>query len=419
MLLIIGIVGTTVAPWQLFFQQSYVIDKRITPRFIGYEKVDLWIGIVIVVIGAGAMMAFSAAAFGGTRAFGHFTDAGGVADGLGGVCGQGRGGAVRARADRRLDHRRVRRCRCRPPTRSATCCGLRHSLHRGQARPRASTPCSPGSGGRGRRHRADPRLPAGVAHRGVQTLAGVLLPSATVFLLLLCNDREVLGPWVNGRALNIFTGAVIAVLVMLSIILTAAVRVPRHHRRRDPDDPRGGWSALLAGWLRSAGPAGAPPQSVPRRPSPPGARVRPDPVRIASCRMNSWRMPPLALLTRPTLYRGAGSGSPCCAATSSSPQPWSSCASSNSPSPAADRPATLTREALMTTNNHDAQQPEPAGAAPAPGPGANRGNADGGTRDGLPRAPAPHALRVSRLVSRSMSRTVDGAIRGRWGGSTT
>ena len=31
MLLIIGIVGTTVAPWQLFFQQSYVIDKRITP----------------------------------------------------------------------------------------------------------------------------------------------------------------------------------------------------------------------------------------------------------------------------------------------------------------------------------------------------------------------------------------------------
>jgi Mn2+/Fe2+ NRAMP family transporter len=31
MLLVIGIVGTTVAPWQLFFQQSYIIDKRITP----------------------------------------------------------------------------------------------------------------------------------------------------------------------------------------------------------------------------------------------------------------------------------------------------------------------------------------------------------------------------------------------------
>jgi NRAMP (natural resistance-associated macrophage protein)-like metal ion transporter len=50
-LLIIGIVGTTVAPWQLFFQQSYIIDKRITPRFIRYEQVDLWIGIAIVVLG--------------------------------------------------------------------------------------------------------------------------------------------------------------------------------------------------------------------------------------------------------------------------------------------------------------------------------------------------------------------------------
>jgi Mn2+/Fe2+ NRAMP family transporter len=56
MLLIIAIVGTTVAPWQLFFQQSYVIDKRITPRFIRYERMDLWIGIVLVVLGAVAMM---------------------------------------------------------------------------------------------------------------------------------------------------------------------------------------------------------------------------------------------------------------------------------------------------------------------------------------------------------------------------
>jgi Mn2+/Fe2+ NRAMP family transporter len=61
MLLIIAIVGTTVAPWQLFFQQSYIVDKRITPRFIKYERIDLWIGIGFVVIGAVAMMGFAAA----------------------------------------------------------------------------------------------------------------------------------------------------------------------------------------------------------------------------------------------------------------------------------------------------------------------------------------------------------------------
>lgn len=71
-----------------------------------------------------------------------------------------------------------------------------------------------------------PGTPLGLLTNLVQTLAGVLLPSATVFLLLLCNDRAILGSWVNSRLLNLFTAAVIAVLVMLSVILTAAVLFP-------------------------------------------------------------------------------------------------------------------------------------------------------------------------------------------------
>jgi hypothetical protein len=71
-----------------------------------------------------------------------------------------------------------------------------------------------------------PGTPLGLLTNAVQTLAGVLLPSATVFLLLLCNDKPVLGPWVNGRGLNFFTGGVVAVLVLLSIILTASVLFP-------------------------------------------------------------------------------------------------------------------------------------------------------------------------------------------------
>ena len=45
-LLIIAIVGTTVAPWQLFFQQSSIVDKRITPRWINYERADTVLGSV-------------------------------------------------------------------------------------------------------------------------------------------------------------------------------------------------------------------------------------------------------------------------------------------------------------------------------------------------------------------------------------
>src|SRR5437660_8372402 len=81
-LLIIAMVGTTVAPWQLFFQQSNVIDKRITPRWINYERLDTWIGAVVVVIGAAALICVSAFAFGHTPYFGGFTNAGGTATGL-------------------------------------------------------------------------------------------------------------------------------------------------------------------------------------------------------------------------------------------------------------------------------------------------------------------------------------------------
>src|SRR5271169_871443 len=78
-LLIIAIVGTTVAPWQLFFQQSNVIDKRITPRFIGYERADTTLGAFVVVIGASAILITAVFAVRGTNLAGHFTNALGVA----------------------------------------------------------------------------------------------------------------------------------------------------------------------------------------------------------------------------------------------------------------------------------------------------------------------------------------------------
>jgi len=54
----------------------------------------------------------------------------------------------------------------------------------------------------------------------------VLLPSATVFLLLLCNDRAVLGPWRNPTWLNVLATVIVAVLVLLSLILMATTVFP-------------------------------------------------------------------------------------------------------------------------------------------------------------------------------------------------
>ena len=71
-----------------------------------------------------------------------------------------------------------------------------------------------------------PGAPLGLITTSVQALAGVLLPSATVFLLLLCNDREVLGPWSNAPWLNAIASVIIGVLVELSLILMASTMFP-------------------------------------------------------------------------------------------------------------------------------------------------------------------------------------------------
>ncbi len=106
-LLIIAIVGTTVAPWQLFFQQSNIVDKRITPRFIGYERADTTIGAFVVVVGAAALVMTADWA---SRSTGHstdFVDAGAIARLLAqhsNVLGMD----VRDRAPRRVHHWRGR-----------------------------------------------------------------------------------------------------------------------------------------------------------------------------------------------------------------------------------------------------------------------------------------------------------------------
>ncbi|KVA73096.1 manganese transporter [Burkholderia ubonensis] len=248
MLLVIGVVGTTVAPWQLFFQQSYVIDKRITPRFMKYEKADLWIGIVFVLIGAVAMIGFSAALFGGHPEFGNFTDAGGVIAGLEKYAGRT---SATLFAVALLDACIIGAAAVSLSTAYAIgdVFKIRHSLHRnvsdakgfylvyfGIVAAAATLVLIPGS-------------PLGLLTEAVQTLAGVLLPSATVFLLLLCNDRQVLGPWVNSTKLNVFTSAVIWVLVLLSIILTASVMYPDISGDAIVDVLVGGTVFAIAGYL--------------------------------------------------------------------------------------------------------------------------------------------------------------------------
>src|SRR6202012_585874 len=223
MLLVIGIVGTTIAPWQLFFQQSYVIDKRIPPRFMRYEKADLWIGIGIVIVGAAALMGTTAVAFAHSGT--PFTDSAGLARGIAAYAGHAAGALF---AVALLDAAVIGAFAVSLSSAYAIgdVLGMKHSLHRGVGQAKGFYVIYAALIGGAAVIVLLPGSPLGLITEGGQVLAGVLLPAATVFLLMLCNDRAVLGPWVNTAKTNAFTGAVIAVLITLSVVLTASVMVP-------------------------------------------------------------------------------------------------------------------------------------------------------------------------------------------------
>ncbi len=288
-LLIIAVVGTTVAPWQLFFQQSNIIDKRITPRWINYERTDTVIGAFVVVIGAGALIAVTAFAFGGTSDFGRFTNAGAVASELGHHLGSTAGVFF---AIVLLNASLIGAAAVTLATSYAfgDVFGAKHSLNRGPLDAKlfyasfslmvmaaAGVVLIPGA-------------PLGLITTSVQALAGVLLPSATVFLLLLCNDREVLGPWANPTWLNAIASVIIGVLIELSLILMASTLFPSVNVTD---------LFLYLSLVFLAALIGIAALFLRNRP---GAVVEVE--KAPKERRSTWTMPPLALLERPVWSPG-------------------------------------------------------------------------------------------------------------------
>ena len=169
---------------------------------------------------------------------------------------------------------------------------LKHSLHRPVGQAKGFYACYAALIGVAAALVLTPHVPLGLLTEGVQVLAGVLLPSASVFLLLLCNDKAVLGPWVNGKKLNALTGMIVGILVLLSIVLTASVLFPDITGRQILDVLMGGVASgvALALYLVS--------QSRRSR-----NRVTVTDALADTAHRDTWRMPALSRLERPVMSR--------------------------------------------------------------------------------------------------------------------
>jgi Mn2+/Fe2+ NRAMP family transporter len=223
---VVALVGNAIAPWQLFFQQSSVVDKRITPRWLSYERIDTAIGTVLFALGAATILVACAVAFNGTPLHGGFVDAGAIAHGLAAHLSS-TVGALFAIALLNASVLGAAVVTLASSYAIGDVTGCKHSLHRNWRDARVFHGCYLTLIALAAGVVLIPSLPLGVVTTLVQALAGILLPSATVFLLLLANDRDVLGPWTNPRWLNAVATTVVGILLVLSALLIATTAFPK------------------------------------------------------------------------------------------------------------------------------------------------------------------------------------------------
>jgi Mn2+/Fe2+ NRAMP family transporter len=222
--LVVGIVGTTIAPWQLFFQQSCVADKRLRFSDLKWARLDTLIGAAFTIIVAGCMML----AGGGALRHGlPFTDPAQMAADLSGIFGPwfragilllminaAALGTTAISLSSAWAYGEVR--------------GWPHSLQRSfREAPgfySVYALCVASAAGLV----LIPKAPLQLIILSVQVLAGIMLPSAIIFLQLLLNDREMLGErFVNKPWNNVLNWTIIVVLFALSLVLAVQVVAPK------------------------------------------------------------------------------------------------------------------------------------------------------------------------------------------------
>jgi Mn2+/Fe2+ NRAMP family transporter len=222
--LVIAIVGTTIATWQLFFQQSCVADKRLRFSDLKWARLDTLLGAVFTILVAGCMMLAGNAAF--VRHW-DFADPAQMAVQLGAVLGP----FVKHSILLLMINAAVLGTTTISLSSAwayGEVCGWPHSLQKpireASAFYSVYALCVFAAAG----IVLIPRAPLQLIILSVQVLAGLMLPSAIIFLQLLLNDKQVLGERFANKPWNNFVNWTIVILLfVLSLLLAAQVAVPQ------------------------------------------------------------------------------------------------------------------------------------------------------------------------------------------------
>jgi NRAMP (natural resistance-associated macrophage protein)-like metal ion transporter len=228
--IVLANIGTTIAPWMIFFQQSAVVDKGIDVKDIKWGKLETFVGSILTCLVAVFIIIATAAAF-----FYHkppivIEDAAQTAEALVPLLPHASGELAKRLFAIGLFDAGFLGAICISLSSSwavGEVFGWAHSLNK-------SVRDAPWfylayflllltAGG----VVLIPKAPLVTITMFVQVVAVTLLPSALVFLLLLLNDKPLMGEHVNTRSQNIANWGIVIVVAIMSTLLGVQTLFPR------------------------------------------------------------------------------------------------------------------------------------------------------------------------------------------------
>ena len=217
LLLAVALVGTTITPWMQFYLQASVVDKGLRTSELQYERADVFIGSLVTDVIAFFIIVATAATL---HVSGHtnIADAKDAAQALAPLAGDfakvlfvaGLVGASLLAASVL-------------PLSTAYAITEAFGWERGVGHSIRDAPAFfiifTGLIVIGAAAVLIPGLPLATVTILSQDVDGLILPAILVYMLILINDKRVMGRYANGRFANIFGGATIVGVIILTVML--------------------------------------------------------------------------------------------------------------------------------------------------------------------------------------------------------
>ncbi len=228
--ILLALIGTTVTPWQIFFQQSSVVDKGLDLHDIRFGKWDTLAGAILTCVVAGFIIIATGAAFHYHQPPISVQDAKQTAEALVPLMPAGKGALARRLFAIGLFDAGFLGALCISLSTSwalGEVFGWAHSLNKSvrdapwfyvaylvMLLTSGAVVLIPGA-------------PLVTITMYVQIVAVTLLPAALIFLILILNDEGFMGKYVNTRGQNIANWSIVAGIIIISTVFAASTLFPK------------------------------------------------------------------------------------------------------------------------------------------------------------------------------------------------